>query len=259
MNQQVISADQTKINYEVTGKNKTALLFVHGWMGNVRWWDSERDYFSGQYQVVQMDLAGHGKSGKTRKNWSVKTYAEDIKAVADSLDADRIILVGHSMSGLNVVEASLLIEKTAAIILVDTLHNLEQRMPEEQANQFLNSLRQDYPNMVRNTLPQYLFVKESPPLVVEKILEEFLQHTPESAATMLEPNYKTDMRESARRVKVPVRGLNSNLFPTDASINKKYFSDFDFEIIPGVGHYPMLEKSEEFNHLLEKVLTRLGF
>ncbi len=118
------SADNSEIYYEVTGKGKTGLLFVHGWMGNSRWWDSQRDYFSDKYQIIQMDLAGHGKSEKSRRKWSVRTYAEDIKSVANTLDVDNIVLIGHSMSGSNVVEAFPLVAKVRAIILVDTLKNL---------------------------------------------------------------------------------------------------------------------------------------
>lgn len=257
MNHHLNSLDKTEIHYEISGKGRTALLFVHGWMGNSRWWDSQRDYFSAKYLIVQMDLAGHGKSEKTRKDWSIRAYAEDIKAVADSLDVDKIVLVGHSMSGSNVVEAFPLIKKAVAIVLVDTLKNLDQIMPAEQTKQFFDMYRQDFKGSVEKVLPQYLFAKTSPPKIVSRLLGEFVQNSPELVIATLEPFYKTDIRNAARRVTIPVRGINSDMTPTDAVVSKKYFNDFDFMTISGVGHYPMLEKPEEFNDLLEKTLTQL--
>lgn len=252
------SFDSTKINYEVTGTGNTALIFVHGWMGNSRWWDSQRDYFSGQYLIAQMDLAGHGRSGINRKDWSVKAYAEDIKAVSDALDAEKIVLVGHSMSGANVVEAASMIQKSVAIVLIDTLKDLDQLMPPEQTEQFFGMLRNDYRGTIENVMPQFLFAKTSPAEIVNQITKEFLKYSPELAIAALRPFYTTDMREAASKVKVPVRAINSDLTPTEVAVNRKYFNDFDCSILKGVGHYPMLENPVEFNSILGKILKDLN-
>lgn len=253
------SFDNTKINYEVTGTGNTALIFVHGWMGNTRWWDSQRDYFSSQYRIVQMDLAGHGRSGINRKEWSVKAYAEDIRAVADSLDAEKIILVGHSMSGANVVEAASMIQKTAAIVLVDTLKDLDQLMPPEQTEQFFGMLRNDYQGTIENVMPQFLFAKTSPAETVSRITKEFLKYSPALSIAALKPFYTTNILEAASKVKVPVRAINADLTPTETATNRKYFSDFDVRVIEGVGHYPMLENPAEFNAVLRRILNDLKF
>lgn len=40
--------------------------------------------------------------------------------------------------------------------------------------------------------------------------------------------------------------------------NRKYFNDYDFVIIIDTGHYPMLEKPEEFNEVLKRVIGKLN-
>ncbi|MBA2404675.1 MAG: alpha/beta hydrolase [Bdellovibrionales bacterium] len=72
-----------------------------------------------------MDLSGHGESGKTRIEYSSKLYADDIVAVANSLTAKNVILVGHSMSGSYVLEAAQFISNLKSIVVVDTLKNLD--------------------------------------------------------------------------------------------------------------------------------------
>ena len=253
------SFDNTIINFEVTGTGNTALIFVHGWMGNSRWWDSQRDHFSSKYLIAQMDLAGHGRSEISRKDWSVKAYAEDIKAVADTLDVENIILVGHSMSGANVVEAASLLKKAVAIILVDTLKDLDQLMPPEQTAQFFGMLRNDYRGTIENVMPQFLFAKTSPAEVVSRITKEFLKYSPELSIAALTPFYTTDIREAAVKVKIPVRAINADLTPTELAVNRKYFGDFDFCNLEGVGHYPMLENPTEFNAVLGRILNELNF
>ncbi len=254
------SQDGSKIYYEVAGQGKTALLFVHGWMGNSSWWNHQRDYFSKKYLIVQMDLAGHGKSDKSRTDWSVQNYAYDIEAVANKLAVEKIILVGHSMSGSNITLAYPLIKKTVALILVDTLKNLDQQlMPQDQFDQFFGMYRKEFKRTIKKITPQYLFVKTSPKEVVERLINEFLEHSPELSVATLQPFYKTDIRDTAKKIGIPVRAINAELPPTETEITKKYFKDFSFKTISGVGHYPMLENPNEFNHQLETILNELNF
>lgn len=75
--------------------------------------------------MVQIDLGGHGKSDRSRTNWKSKQYADDIKSVVNQLSSTVIILVGHSMSGAYVLEASLELPSVKAVVLVDTLTGFE--------------------------------------------------------------------------------------------------------------------------------------
>ena len=52
-------------------------------------------------------------------------------------------------------------------------------------------------------------------------------------------------------------GGYSFLTPTDIAVNKKH-ADYDAVTIEAVGHYPMLEKPEEFNRKLRSVLKQLA-
>jgi len=87
------------IAYNKTGNGDTALVFVHGWGINKEYWKSQADEFSKRYTVVTIDLGGHGKSGTQRDHWTVDDYANDVMAVLDSLNLNKVILVGHSMGG----------------------------------------------------------------------------------------------------------------------------------------------------------------
>lgn len=253
------SSDGQKIHYKENGHGNTVLLFVHGWLGNAEWWNHQLDYFKDRYQIVQMDLAGHGQSDTSRKKWTSELYADDIKAVASQIDSKEIILVGHSMSGAYVLEAALKISNLKALILIDTVKDLDETYTEEQVEEFLFvHYRSDFKNAVENILPQYLFAEKTPADVRQKIQNEFLQNTPETAIDLLAPLYKTDFREAASKVTVPVRAINSDNSPTNIENNRKYLKDYNYTEIAGTGHYPMLENPEEFNRILENILQELN-
>lgn len=255
MKKTVLSSDQTLINYEVSGKGETALLFIHGWLGNKRWWDSQRDFFQDKYLIAQMDLAGHGESGKSRTDWSCKTYADDIVAVAKLLPAKNIILIGHSMSGVYATAAALQIPNIKALVVIDTMKDLDQQMTLDQAQFVHDMYLKDFKGTIENVIPQYLFVSTTPPEVIVQLQNEFLANSPQFAVDCIEPLYKTDVREYASQVKVSTRAINSNVLVTNHESNRKYFRDYDYSIIKGVGHYPMLENPKEFNLVLEKILS----
>ncbi|VFA42287.1 alpha/beta fold hydrolase [Chryseobacterium indologenes] len=251
------SSDHQKIYYKESGSGKTALIFVHGWLGNSTWWDHQQEYFDHKYHVIQMDLAGHGKSDSSRQNWTSGSYADDIKAVADDIGSSEIILIGHSMSGAYVLEAALKIPNVKAVVLIDTLKNLDESYTEEQIEQTLTYYRKDFKDAVENFLPQHLFAEQTPPAIREKIQHEFLRNEPELAVDLLSPLYKTDSKDIAKHLKVPVVAINSDASPTHRDANRKYFKEYDYVTIEGVGHYPMLEKPEEFNILLENAIKNL--
>lgn len=257
MKKTTLSNDQTEICYELTGNGETALLFAHGWLGSKQWWNSQRDYFSDKYLIAQLDLAGHGESGKTRTTWSSTTYADDIVAVARALPAKNIVVIGHSMSGLYATEAAIRIPNAKALIVVDTLKDLDQQMTLDQTTQLHDLYLKDFKFAIENVIPQYLFVETTPPEVRTQLQKEFISHGGEFAVKCIEPLYKTDAREFAPKLNIPVRAINSDVGVTNKDVNSKYFKDYDYSIIKGVGHYPMLENPKEFNLALEKILQEL--
>ncbi|PIF47517.1 pimeloyl-ACP methyl ester carboxylesterase [Chryseobacterium sp. 52] len=258
MEKYALSSDGQKIHYKENGQGASSILFVHGWLGNAEWWNGQQEHFKNQYHIIQMDLAGHGKSDASRKEWTSELYADDIKAVAEQSNSSEIILVGHSMSGAYVLEASLKIPHVKALILVDTVKDLDETFTEEQADQFLFvHYRNDFKNAVENILPQYLFAEKTPSDVQHKLQHEFLQNKSEAAINLLRPLYKTDFREIAAKVQIPVRAINSDMPPTSLENNRKYLKDYDYTEMIGTGHYPMLENSEEFNKLLDNILKDL--
>ncbi|BAP33412.1 putative carboxylesterase [Chryseobacterium sp. StRB126] len=258
MEKYAVSSDDQKIHYKESGNGNIAIILIHGWLGNTEWWADQQKYFTSNYHVIQLDLAGHGKSDSSRKDWTSSRYADDIKAVTDTIDSQEIILVGHSMSGAYVLEASLKIPKVKALVLIDTLKNLDESFTEEQAEEIMfTHYRKDFKYAVENFLPQYLFAEQTPVAVKERLQYEFLQNEPEKAINVLQPLYKTDFRGIAEQVQIPVVAINSDASPTNLESNRKYLKDYNYVTITGVGHYPMLEKPEEFNIILDGVLKKL--
>ena len=246
------SRDGSDIYYETTGDADIALVLVHGWLGNVRWWDGVRDAFAATHRVVALDLAGHGRSSRTRTDWTAQAYADDILAVVAAVGAPRVVLVGHSMAGAYAALAAPAVAER--LILVDTMKNLDAMPPIEQVDAMLAMYRADYPKAVREILPRFLFAPGTPRAVAERLTAEFSAATGDEAARLLSPLYRFDIHAAARAVRVPVRGIATDLTPSAPEVSRTYFADFAEVLLPGLGHYPMLEAPEAFEAALRAQL-----
>ena len=212
--------------------------------------------------VVTLDLAGHGESGGQRRDWTIRAFGEDVRAVVEHLGLRRVILIGHSMGGDVVLEAArLMADRVVGLIPVDTLQNVEQRMPPAEIAAYVARLRADYPAAVSAFMRQRLFAPSTDPALVDRIVARATASPPEAAVAALASAMAYDGAAAFRALRVPIVAVNADLFPTDVAANRRHAWrhawHFDALILPGVGHYPMLEAPEQFNALLAEAVRRV--
>ena len=131
----VRSTDGVPIHYTVQGKGEPALVFVHCWTCDRHLWDGQVPAFARDHRVVALDLAGHGESGRGRKEWSIEAFGQDVKAVADKLGLERMVLVGSSMGGPVILEAARRMPgRVVGLVPVDILKNVDDQMPPDQVH-----------------------------------------------------------------------------------------------------------------------------
>jgi sigma-B regulation protein RsbQ len=254
----VAAADGVPIHYSVQGKGEPALVFIHCWSCDRNLWDNQVPVFAKQYRVVTIDLPGHGESGQERRNWSVESFADDVNTVITKLNLKRVVLIGSSMGGPIAVEATRRMpDRVVAIVPVDTLQNVENKVPPEQLADVMKQLRSDYKTAVTGFLNQFFFSANTPIAVKNRIISEVTSRPPELSIKILEGIFAYDAAPALGKIKAPIRAINSDLNPTNLEVNRKYAPQFDAVIIKGTGHYPMLEDPERFNELLANVLRDL--
>ncbi len=252
------SADGVPIHYAVTGAGEPALVFVHGWAIDSRYWDAQVPVFARTHRVVTLDLAGHGRSGSERKDWTVAAFAQDVRAVVEALGLKTVVLVGHSMSGNVILEAaSLLPGRVVGLVPVDTLLDVDQQIREEEVARFLAALRADYRGTTRGFSQQYLFAEKGDPAFAEKVLADIFTLPPETSIAILQGSWGYDPRPRLREIHVPIVAVNADKFPTRLDHARQYAPQFDAVIVKGVGHYLMREDPAAFNAQLARAVARV--
>ena len=253
--------DGVEIAYDVRGRGKTTLFFIHGWCSNRAFWREQLDALAAEYRVVAIDLPGHGASGRDRATWSCTAFGRDVQAVAESLNLKRIILIGHSLGGpVSLDAAQRMPGRVIGVIAVDTLRNVEIQATAEMLERIASAFETDFNGTMRAFLPQF-FLPDADPELVQWVIERSLAADHEMAAAIMRDQGNVNQKTLLSSASVPVRGINAAAGqpgpPATAIETNRQYADFDAVFIDGVGHFLQLENPEQFNRQLRKVLAGL--
>ncbi len=253
-----LSSDGIPIRYSVVGAGETAVVLLHGWAMDRHIWDAQVPRLAGRFRVVAIDLAGHGESGSGRGDWTMQAFAEDVRAVVEALSLDRVVLVGHSMSGSVALEAARRLgRRVAGIVPVDTLTSVDGKRSAEALEGFFAGLEADYVPAIERACREWMLLPTTDAAVASQVLGRATAMAKPVAIAVLRHAFTYDARPALREVRVPIVAVNGDRFPTDLEAARRYAPEFDVVTMSGVSHYPMLDDPARFGDLLDQALRRV--
>lgn len=256
---------RAQICYIEKGSGSTTLLFLHGWGINSSYWEDQLEYFSKNYRVVAFDLPGFGRSRSERTEWTRKNYAQDVIDMIEKLQLKNVILIGHSMSGNVILEAALKGHKEIiGVIGIDNYKDIDVAYTPEQIEEItamFMAMTSDYKNAVPNFAAAMLFNPDTTSDAVRKRVIDDLVNSDEkvSIAAMYDMiDYFKIESQRLSELNYKLYLVNSDFGPTNAAGLEKYCKkSYDVNYIHATGHYPMVEKPEEFNIKLEETIHKI--
>ncbi len=94
-----IKLNQIQFYYEITGEGEPVLL-LHGLGSSTIDWENQVPALAANYQVISMDLRGHGKTDKPVQKYTIPLFTQDVIALLAHLNLKNINVVGLSMGGM---------------------------------------------------------------------------------------------------------------------------------------------------------------
>src|SRR5688500_2048939 len=92
-----ILANGPNCHYLQTGQGPD-LVMLHGLMGNLSVWHLKMvPMLRRRFRVTTYDLRGHGRPDIAPTGYSTGDMVEDLRALLDTFDLERVNLVGHSL------------------------------------------------------------------------------------------------------------------------------------------------------------------
>ncbi|MEU2036641.1 alpha/beta fold hydrolase [Nocardia amamiensis] len=260
--------DGVPMYYEDHGAGRPVVL-IHGWTMNTTFWAQNVPALAEGNRVINVDLRGHGASGKTDDGHTLAQYARDIRSLLDHLSLADVALVGWSM-GAAVILAYVEqfgCAKLRSVTFVD------------QSPRFLDGEGWDFPlqggysqtdlavfaQAVRYARPLVIkpfiaacFAEEPSDEVIDAVYAETTKMPTSAACAIWYDMAFADFRPVLPEVTVPallIYGAQSKIFPgpLDAWIAAQV-PNAKVVRFEGSGHVPFSEEPEDFNKVLADFL-----
>ena len=225
-----MSGDGVSVRFRVAGADhgEPTIVLVHGFACDSTFWNAQLRHLAETHRVVAIDLPGHGRSGMDRVDWTMEAFGDDVRAVCDEIGAHRVVVVGHSMGGPVAVEAAKLMpDRVVAIVPVETFHDVERRLNEEQLIELLAAWREDFAGSAERMVREFFFTKESDPDLVDRTVAKLRTMRPDIGLALLESMFRYDAARNLESVTVPVRGINAaDGQPTNVEAARRHARDY---------------------------------
>ncbi|TIH19144.1 alpha/beta hydrolase [Marinifilum sp. JC120] len=255
------SKDGSTISYEIYGEGKIPLIFVHGWCCDSRYWRKQVPFFSKKDRIVLVDLAGHGHSSAERSNYTMKSFGEDVAAVITAINANKAILIGHSMGGPVIAEtARIMPDKVIALIGIDTFENIEYPLDEKGKREFLAPLEEDFPSG-SSRMVNMMFSNSTSQRIRDWVVADMSSAPPKVALSANHAYFDRYITGEAAtifdEVRQPVYCVSGELWPINYEANRRHMSSFEAITLKGAAHFLMLARPDEFNKALDETIKTI--
>ena len=127
----------TKLHYYRTGGAKPPLVLLHGITDDGLCWTPVAEVLAEKYDVIMLDVRGHGKSDAPKNGYDYETMATEVAGLLEGLALENPVVMGHSMGAmLALTLAGLHPDLPRAIILEDPPAFWRTRPPSQEELEF---------------------------------------------------------------------------------------------------------------------------
>jgi pimeloyl-ACP methyl ester carboxylesterase len=256
-----VTLDGHKVHYKSLGEGKTALVFVHCWAGDIRFWKDQVPAFNGKIRMILIDLPGHGQSDKPQIDYTMDHFAKAVDAVLTDAGVEKAVLAGHSM-GMPVSRQFYRKhpQKVAGLVAVDGSLRRPPGKPEDK-QRFLEMFNgPNFETNLRQAIDSMMGAQS--PAASKEWVKKTVPCCPQHVAVSAMKNMMEGDIWQEDQISVPLQVINAKtrFWPEDYEAQvRKQFPHVDFRVMEGVGHFLQLDQPDIFNSHLAEFLKKHGW
>jgi pimeloyl-ACP methyl ester carboxylesterase len=289
----VVADDGAVLHAEVSGARDAALtvVFCHGLALDRSSWHFQRIALAGKVRLVVYDQRGHGRSDRGGpENATIDQLGRDLYQVLEQIvPPGPVVLVGHSMGGMAIMALAeahpdLFSDRIAAVGLLSssagslakvtlglpsysarTLHLVLAQLTRVAVRRWgvLECGRRTADDLAHLLMRRYAFVSTVQPMVLE-LAARMIGATPLEVIGSFYATFTNHDRLAALSALADVptmilAGADDAVTPVEHSeAIMRMLPSAELVVLPSTGHIPLLERPDEVNSCLTRLLDQAG-
>lgn len=246
-----VTVDEAVIDVETAGEG-SAILMLHGFPLSREIWDAQAAALQKTARVIRPDLRGMGRSSSSDGPYLMEALAGDISVVLDSMQVEKVTLIGHSLGGyVALAFARMYAERVSGMVLVCS--RLCADAPEKAREREELADRIESENSMEPALEAFLPALLAPetfsraPEIAARVTAIIRRNDPRGAAAMLRGMaQRSGSEDIAEDLDMPVLVIGGDrdamLPPGEIASMAKLFPRGEAQRIENSGHLSMLEQ-----------------
>jgi 3-oxoadipate enol-lactonase len=245
-----------RFGYEASGDPEApALVFLHGIGGAARAWRGQLDYFADTYRAIAWDMPDYGGSAPLA-DVSIASLAGALKDFLAAIEADRPVIVGHSIGGMILQQLIADDPEIAEIVVLAQTSPAFGKPDGEWQKQFIDARLGplDRGETMVSLAPSLVaeMVGEDPDAEGMVLARACMGAVPEATyRATLQALMGFDLRHQLKQIAVPTLLLSGSRDRNAPAPMMAKMADAIPSVavveLEGVGHLAYLERPEEFN------------
>jgi len=246
-------------NVHVSGDGERAMIFAHGFGCDQNMWRYVAPVFEGDFRVVLFDHVGAGGSDLSaydqRKYSTLSGYAEDVLELGRELKLKDAVFVGHSVSAMIGVLASLKAPGmfSRLVLVGPSARYIDDGdyvggFSEKQIGELLEFLEENHMGWSAAMAPSIMGNPDRPELG-EELTNSFCRTDPEIAKAFARVTFTSDNRADLPKVSVPTLVLQCKEdIIASAEVGEfvhRQISGSKMVMLDATGHCPNLSAPKE--------------
>lgn len=255
-------------NVKVFGKGTQTMLFAHGFGCDQNMWRFVTPAFEDDYRIIQFDYVGSGKSDLTaysaERYGKLDGYVQDVLEICNALDLKDVIFVGHSVSSVIGILASIREpERFKQLILVGPSPSYINDPPyvggfeRADIDGLLEVMEKNYIGWA-NFLAPVIMKNEERPELTRELEESFCSTDPQIARRFAQATFLSDNRSDITKVTVPsliMQCSDDAIAPLDVGdYLEQHLPQSTLRVLKATGHCPHMSHPEETINVIKEFL-----
>jgi len=245
--------------YEISGKGEP-LVLIHGLGSSSRDWEDFIPLIQ-DFQIITLDLRGHGQTAKPKGKYTIKMFGQDIITLLKNINLQSVHVLGISLGGAIALQMAVdFPDYVKSLIVINSTSEVRVDSMKMKMEAFKRTFIVKLVGMEKmgEVLASRLFIKPEQEELRAKLIERWAENNKRSYLSAMHALFGWSVRDQLPNIRCPTLIVGSDGDYSSSSVKREYTAlipNAKFVEIPDARHAVTAEKPVELSKVVLDFLS----